>query len=89
MMNTVKSHLATEGQTVDIEAFVALLRDELGMDVTADDIGRTLDELPDWDSAHLLWLLTALERGTGAPLSLPDLISAGSLGEIHALTVSR
>lgn len=72
-----------------IEDFVALLRDELGMDVTADDVGKHLDELPDWDSAHLLWLLTALERGTGAPLSLPDLIEAGSLQEIYALAVSR
>jgi hypothetical protein len=74
---------------VDIEGFIALLRDELGMDVAADDIGKGLDELPDWDSAHLLWLLTALERGTVTPLSLPDLITAGSLQEIYTLAVAR
>ena len=74
---------------MDIEDFVALLRDELGLDVTADDIGKGLDELPDWDSAHLLWLLTALEAGTGTALSLPELIAAGSLKEIYELVVGR
>ena len=72
---------------MDIEDFVALLRDELGMDVTAADVGKGFDELPDWDSAHLLWLLTALEREVGGRMSLPELLEAGSLKEIYALAV--
>ncbi|MDL4815431.1 acyl carrier protein [Actinomadura opuntiae] len=73
---------------MNIDDFVALVRDELGLPVTAADAGRSFDELPGWDSVHLLWLLTTLERETGRPLSLPDVLEAGSLAQLHALAVA-
>ncbi|MCD0451591.1 acyl carrier protein [Actinocorallia sp. API 0066] len=63
--------------------FVEILRDELDIDVTADDLTRSLDELPGWDSVKLLTLLVALERHTGATLSLPDLLEARTLAAVH------
>jgi len=70
---------------LSIEHFLALVRDQLGLAATAEDLGRSFDELPGWDSVHLLWLLTVLERQTGRPLSLPDLLQAGSLEQVLAL----
>ncbi|MFI5916055.1 acyl carrier protein [Dactylosporangium sp. NPDC051541] len=72
-----------------IEDFLELVRDELGLPVTAENAGQRLDELPGWDSVHLLWLLTALERSTGRSVSLPDVLQAGSLADIYALTAIR
>lgn len=68
--------------------FVALLRDELGMAVTREDLGKHLDQVADWDSARLVELLTVLERGTGHSISLPDLLTASSLAEIYELTMA-
>lgn len=71
-----------------IDDFAALLRDELGMAVTREDLGKHLDQVADWDSVHLVELLTVLERLTGHSLSLPDLLTASSLAEIYELTVA-
>ncbi|WTE37175.1 acyl carrier protein [Streptomyces sp. NBC_01618] len=70
-----------------IDDFVTLVRDELGMPVTAEHIGLSLDEVPGWDSVHLLWLVTAMERETGRRVALPDLLEVSSLGAVHALYV--
>lgn len=67
------------------EEFVALLREDLALPVTAADLESGFDELPGWDSVHLLALLTAVERRTGRMISLPDLLAAGSLREVYAL----
>jgi acyl carrier protein len=69
----------------DVEDFLTLLRDELGMAVTRDDLDRHLDQVPDWDSAHLVELVTLLERETGHSVPVPDMLSATSLGEIYRL----
>ncbi|MDN3359003.1 phosphopantetheine-binding protein [Actinomadura sp. DC4] len=71
-----------------IDDFAVFVRDEIGLDVTPADVGKSFDELPGWDSVHLLSLLTALERSTGRPLSLPDLLDAASLEQIYAKAVS-
>lgn len=73
---------------MSIDDFVALVSDELGLPVTVADADRSFDELPGWDSVHLLWLLTTLERETGRQISLPDLLAAKSLEQVHALAVS-
>lgn len=70
-----------------IEDFVALVREECGLDVRADDVAASLDELPGWDSLHLLTLATALERETGRRISLPDLLDARSLRQIYVVAV--
>jgi acyl carrier protein len=71
-----------------IEEFVALLRDQLGLDVTAADLATGLDHLPGWDSVQLLSLCTTLEQRTGRGLSLPDVLDATSLGRIYELAVA-
>jgi acyl carrier protein len=70
-----------------MDDLLTVVRDELGIEVAADDAGRDLDELPGWDSMHLLWLLTLLERDTGRQLSLPDLLHARSLEQIYSVAV--
>lgn len=70
-----------------IDDFIAIVRDELCLEITVEDVTRSLDEVAGWDSVHLLTLATALERETGRRLSLPDLLEAGSLQEIYAVTM--
>lgn len=71
-----------------IDDFVALVCDEVGLPVTAEDIESGFDQVPGWDSVHLLTLMMALERRTGRPISMPDLLEAPSLGHIYRLAVS-
>jgi acyl carrier protein len=73
----------------NLDEFMTLVRDELGLPVTAEDAGCAFDELAGWDSVHLLWLLTLVERRTGRQVSLPDLLEARSLEQVYSLvTVS-
>jgi acyl carrier protein len=72
-----------------IDEFVAVVRDELGLAVTVADSGRSFDELPDWDSVYLLWLLTAVERRTGRTISLPDVLEARTLEDLYAAVMDR
>ncbi|MEO3810446.1 hypothetical protein ABGB17_15720 [Sphaerisporangium sp. B11E5] len=67
------------------EEFVLLLQDEIGFDITADDLRLTFDELPEWDSVHLLTMLVLLERRVHRPLSLPDFLDAASLESIYEM----
>jgi acyl carrier protein len=71
-----------------IDDFLALLRDEIGLTVTPENFGSTLDEVPGWDSVHLLQLLIVLERETGRQISLPQMLEAQSLRHIFDLTVA-
>jgi acyl carrier protein len=68
--------------------FVALVRDELGMPITVDDIDRELNGLPGWDSMHLLWLVTLLEKRTGRAVSVIDLLEAPNLAHIYDLATA-
>jgi acyl carrier protein len=71
----------------NIDDFLGIVRDQLGLQVTGDDASRGLEEIPGWDSVHLLWLLTALERETGHPVSMPELLEASSLEQIYLAAV--
>ncbi|MFE9445700.1 acyl carrier protein [Streptomyces sp. NPDC006602] len=71
-----------------IDDFVALLRDELALSVTADDIGLGFDAVPSWDSVHLLSLCTILERETGRPLALSEVLEAPSLEAVYRLATA-
>jgi hypothetical protein len=71
-----------------LDDFVALVRDELGLPVTAENVGSGWDELPEWDSVHLISLLSALERATRRPISLPAMMEAESLHDIYTLAVA-
>jgi hypothetical protein len=37
---------------------------------------------------YLLWLLTVVEKKTGRPVSLPDLLEAGSLSDVYSLVAA-
>lgn len=65
--------------------FVALVRDELGLQLTEEDLERSFHELPGWDSMHLLWLVTILEQRTGRRISVVDLLEAPNLEYVHRL----
>ena len=71
-----------------ISDFAALVRDELGLPVTVQNVGLGFDELPGWDSVHLLTLLAVLERASGRRISLADVLEAPSLECIYALAVA-
>ncbi|WP_031525362.1 acyl carrier protein [Streptomyces sp. NRRL F-5123] len=68
-----------------LDEFVSVIRDELGLPVTVDDASRGFDELPGWDSVHLVWLLSVLERRTGRSVSLPDVLEARDLAGIYSV----
>jgi acyl carrier protein len=68
-----------------IDEFVTLVQTEVGLAVTAEHIERGFDQVPGWDSVHLLTLMLALERQTGRPIPLPDLLEAPCLGHIYRL----
>lgn len=70
-----------------IDDFLVLVRDEIGLPVRPEDADLPFDQVPGWDSIHLLSLLTALERQTGRPISLPDVLEATNLREIHHVVV--
>lgn len=70
-----------------IDDFIALIQEETGLQVTMADAERDLDQVADWDSMHLLSLLTVLERTTGHPVSLPDILEAANLREIYLAAV--
>jgi acyl carrier protein len=70
-----------------VDDFVALVREEVGVAITTADLESALDQVGGWDSVHLLTLMMAMERRTGRPLSMPDLLEARSLGQIYRLAV--
>jgi acyl carrier protein len=67
----------------DLTGLVALLNEELDLELTAEQADLPLDALPGWDSMLLLRVLLALEAAAGCPQSLADLLTAGTLRELH------
>lgn len=72
----------------DINEFIELVRDQLGLPITAIDAGTELNQLPGWDSVHLLRLLTVLEERTGNAISLPDLLDVSTLEGIYLMAAT-
>jgi len=72
----------------DIDEFIELVADQLGLAITPGDAGLDLHELPGWDSVYLLRLLVVIERRAGRQLSLPDLLDAPNLESIYRLAVA-
>jgi acyl carrier protein len=70
-----------------LQDFVTLLQDDLGLSIKIEDVGKDLDQIADWDSAHLLQLMSVLERETGRSVALPDLLGATNLAEIYESAV--
>jgi acyl carrier protein len=72
----------------DVEDFIRLIHAELGLHLTAEDLDTGFDQVPGWDSVHLLTLLVALERETGRRISLPDVLEAPSLAHVYTVAVA-
>ncbi|MGA5703192.1 phosphopantetheine-binding protein [Peterkaempfera bronchialis] len=75
--------------TDGLRKLITVAGDELGLDITPQDATLDFDQLPGWDSLHLLTLLTALERVTGRRLSLPDLLEARTIAEVFEIASAR
>lgn len=69
-----------------LDGFVALVGDELGLPVTPADARRAFDEIPGWDSMHLMTLVEVLARRTGRDIDVTDVIDAENLAGVYALT---
>jgi hypothetical protein len=67
------------------EEFSGMIRDEVGLPVTPGDLDRGFDELPGWDSVHLLAIAASIESHAQTPVTLPDLLEAGNLRSIYEL----
>jgi acyl carrier protein len=76
------------GELTGIDDLIGLVRDEIGLPVTEQDATVAFDDLPGWDSVHLLWLLTLLEQRVGRSLSLPQLLEASSLEQVYQRVVA-
>ncbi|WP_371650088.1 MULTISPECIES: acyl carrier protein [unclassified Streptomyces] len=67
----------------DATEFCALLEDELGIRVAPEDLGRPLDEVAEWDSVHLLRLVTVVESVTGRRIPVADLLEAVTFQQMY------
>ena len=76
-----------DGQN-DLAGLQRLVSDELGVPVTSDDLSRDFDQLAGWDSVYLLHLAMLLERETGRPVSLPELLEARNLEAVYTAAVT-
>lgn len=71
-----------------IDDLLDLVRDQLGLPVTTEDASRALDEIPGWDSVHLLWLMTTMESRTGRRIPMLDVMEAATLAEIYEVATA-
>ncbi|MEW9533755.1 hypothetical protein [Microbispora sp. NPDC049125] len=65
--------------------FLDLVRLEVGLSFSPDDLVRDFDELPGWDSVYLLKLISALEGESGRRLPVAEVMEARRLATIHEL----
>ncbi len=70
--------------SLDTVRFTGLLREELGLAVTAADLDVPFDALPGWDSVMLLKLLGAAEQVTGRQAPMLAVLEARDLRAVHA-----
>ncbi|MEW2082754.1 acyl carrier protein [Streptomyces sp. NPDC005283] len=71
----------------DSAAFCTLLEEELGLHITPEDLDRPLDEVPEWDSVHLLRLVTVVESLTGRSVPVTGLLEAVTFREMYDVVV--
>jgi acyl carrier protein len=68
--------------------FIAVVQAESALPLDVGDLRTEFDELPGWDSVHLLKVLSALEATTGTALPMGRLIEAHSLGDLYDAVVA-
>ncbi|PKV83838.1 acyl carrier protein [Streptomyces sp. TLI_146] len=67
----------------DAAGFCALLEDELGIRLAPEDLDRPLDDVAEWDSVHLLRLVTVVENVTGRRVPVADLLEAATFQQMY------
>ncbi|MFD9792746.1 acyl carrier protein [Streptomyces sp. NPDC059070] len=67
----------------DTAEFCALLEDELGVRLAPEDLDRPLDDVAEWDSVHLLRLVTVVESVTGRRVPVAELLEAATFREMY------
>jgi acyl carrier protein len=72
-----------------VDEFISLVTDEVGLPITAEHLDTDFDDVPGWDSVHLLTLMMALERSTGRAIPMPALLESPTLGDVYRLAVAR
>lgn len=70
-----------------VTGLIDLFNDELGLSLRPELAGHPLAGLPGWDSMLLLRVVLLLEAATGRRVPVAELLTAGTLAEIHALAV--
>ncbi|MFK4226000.1 acyl carrier protein [Streptomyces sp. NPDC019890] len=63
--------------------FCTLLGEELGFHITPEDLDRPLDDVPEWDSVHLLRLVTVLESVTRRRIPVAELLEAATFRQMY------
>lgn len=71
----------------DTAEFCTLLEEELGLHLTPEDLDRPLDDVPEWDSVHLLRLVTVVESVTGRRLPVAELLEAVTFKEMYDVVI--
>ncbi|HEY3717332.1 MAG TPA: phosphopantetheine-binding protein [Jatrophihabitantaceae bacterium] len=72
----------------DVEDFVVLLREEVGLPIERSQLTTDLDNVPAWDSLLLLKLVVALERETGRRMPVGRLMAMRSLQDMYELVAA-
>ncbi|GAA3127169.1 acyl carrier protein [Streptomyces rectiviolaceus] len=80
--------MSTSTDAFTLDDFTQLVRDDLGLSLEPEQVAADFDELPDWDSLHLLKLVTSLETATGHSVPVGKVLEARSLKEIYDLAVT-
>ncbi|MDV5145196.1 phosphopantetheine-binding protein [Streptomyces sp. SBC-4] len=65
------------------EDFIHLVRDELDLPLSVDDLSSDFDHVVSWDSMHMLRLVAAVERETGSRVPVGRLLADRSLAAIY------
>ncbi|MBQ0888907.1 acyl carrier protein [Streptomyces sp. RM72] len=65
------------------EEFIHLVRDELDLPLGIDDLDADFDRVVSWDSMHMIRLVGAVERQTGARVPVGKLLADRSLSAIY------
>jgi len=65
------------------DQFVSIVRNELDLPLTSDDLELEFDQIVSWDSMHMLRLVMAIEQETGQRLKVGQLMADRSLAAIY------
>jgi len=75
---------------LSLDGFLQLVADDLHLELDGAAAARVrLDDLPGWDSVHLLRLVALLEEETGGQVSVRTVMEARSLADVYAVVEEK